>query len=339
LELVQNSNAFILSMETVTKRISRKEFVRKTRSHISSVSAILWMVLGLVFGVLPTLSVFLWVSLDFAFPFLSLQWWPMRLSFISPQSSSFLSLLPLMIFDTSLFLFWGFFHSFFSSIYFHQIITVKLKVATEASRMIFYLLNALTSLALLTLWQNTGIVLWKPSSLSEEEIRVLNAVVFWLIMSLNLLQLLRLDMLEFIGVRQLLGSSKSESRNSKTSGQRLVTEGLYGYVRHPIYTITIAAYVIAPSLTVDRVIFTLANLLYLWFAIPLEERKLIETFGEQYEHYREKVPALFPYQFWSSNAKGSSKKMTTKTTTMTMSSPSSNRVRKGTTSLRSKRDS
>jgi len=324
-------------METVTKRISRKEFVRKTRSHISSVSAILWMVLGLVFGVLPTLSVFLWVSLDFAFPFLSLQWWPMRLSFISPQSSSFLSLLPLMIFDTSLFLFWGFFHSFFSSIYFHQIITVKLKVATEASRMIFYLLNALTSLALLTLWQNTGIVLWKPSSLSEEEIRVLNAVVFWLIMSLNLLQLLRLDMLEFIGVRQLLGSSRSR-KNSKASGQRLVTEGLYGYVRHPIYTITIAAYVIAPSLTVDRVIFTLANLLYLWFAIPLEERKLIETFGKQYEDYREKVPALFPYRFWSSNVKGSSKKMTTMTKTMTMSSPSSNRVRKG-SSLRSKRDS
>jgi len=70
-------------------------------------------------------------------------------------------------------------------------------------------------------------------------------------------------------------------------------------VRHPMYMYLEAAIGVVPVMTLDRFVFLNASLFFLWIALPLEEDKLIDIFGQEYEDYRQKVPAFFPLWRWS----------------------------------------
>jgi len=78
--------------------------------------------------------------------------------------------------------------------------------------------------------------------------------------------------------------------------QELVVSGLLGKVRHPLYSgtilITVAFFLFIPNL--PTLISACCILLYLPVGIWLEERKLINKFGEAYMEYKRKVPALIP---------------------------------------------
>lgn len=90
-----------------------------------------------------------------------------------------------------------------------------------------------------------------------------------------------LDVLELAGVRQVM-----------TDGVRsapLKTNGLYGFVRHPLYFAWVLLVFGAPDMTMTRLSFALLSTLYLAVAIPFEERSLSETFGPAYASYRTKV--------------------------------------------------
>jgi protein-S-isoprenylcysteine O-methyltransferase Ste14 len=77
----------------------------------------------------------------------------------------------------------------------------------------------------------------------------------------------------------------------------LVTEGPYRWVRHPIYTGLVVAF--AGSATARGewrgVLAVLIVFVALWRKLTLEERWMIETFGDAYLRYREKVRALIPF--------------------------------------------
>ena len=77
----------------------------------------------------------------------------------------------------------------------------------------------------------------------------------------------------------------------------LVTEGPYRWVRHPIYTgllIAFAGSAIARGewRGVLAVVIVFAGF---WRKLKLEERWMIETFGDAYLRYRAKVRALIPF--------------------------------------------
>jgi protein-S-isoprenylcysteine O-methyltransferase Ste14 len=80
---------------------------------------------------------------------------------------------------------------------------------------------------------------------------------------------------------------------------KLVTEGPFNFVRHPLYAtllITLPPLMIiwyADMLLIIPwiVIFVIAHYLVL-----LEEQRLVKTFGENYKRYREYVPTLLPYK-------------------------------------------
>jgi protein-S-isoprenylcysteine O-methyltransferase Ste14 len=93
--------------------------------------------------------------------------------------------------------------------------------------------------------------------------------------------------LDLIGVHLLRGENE------------LITHGPFAYVRHPLYSTLLLT---IPPL----VIIWLSDLLFFipWvlaavvshYVVRLEERGLIEVFGEDYERYRRYVPALLPYK-------------------------------------------
>ena len=79
----------------------------------------------------------------------------------------------------------------------------------------------------------------------------------------------------------------------------LINHGPFAYVRHPLYftlMITIPPLVI---IWLSDVLFFIPWVLLLivsHYVVRLEERGLIEAFGEDYKRYRRHVPALIPYK-------------------------------------------
>jgi protein-S-isoprenylcysteine O-methyltransferase Ste14 len=76
----------------------------------------------------------------------------------------------------------------------------------------------------------------------------------------------------------------------------LVDNGPYRYVRHPIYTGLLVAFV-GSALARNEwrgVLAVLIVFVALWRKLRLEERWMIETFGAAYLRYRQRVAALIP---------------------------------------------
>jgi protein-S-isoprenylcysteine O-methyltransferase Ste14 len=79
----------------------------------------------------------------------------------------------------------------------------------------------------------------------------------------------------------------------------LIAGGPFAYVRHPLYATLVMT--IPPLIVVWRcdLLFLIPWILILIVAHPLvrlEERGLLEAFGQAYERYRKCVPALLPYK-------------------------------------------
>lgn len=79
----------------------------------------------------------------------------------------------------------------------------------------------------------------------------------------------------------------------------LVTGGLNGYVRHPLYSGTLLAVWSFFFLFPERgyLITCCLVTLYTWIGAYWEERKLRREFGQAYEAYQRRVPMLFPLKW------------------------------------------
>jgi protein-S-isoprenylcysteine O-methyltransferase Ste14 len=95
-----------------------------------------------------------------------------------------------------------------------------------------------------------------------------------------------LDVLELAGVRQVLRSRAGSAPRPLTP---LQTDGLYAFVRHPVYFGWVLLVFGVATMTMTRFSFAVISTVYLAIAVPLEERGLVETFGPDYASYRQKV--------------------------------------------------
>jgi protein-S-isoprenylcysteine O-methyltransferase Ste14 len=90
------------------------------------------------------------------------------------------------------------------------------------------------------------------------------------------------DALSFVGFRQ------EEMKFNRS--------GILNYVRHPIYSgtilIVIGFFLFTP--TTATLLSTVCIFAYLPIGIYLEEKKLIQQFGDQYIQYKKEVPSLIP---------------------------------------------
>ena len=115
--------------------------------------------------------------------------------------------------------------------------------------------------------------------------RWLAHVVFGAGVTVTLLSARRLDALDLAGVRQVMAGRRA----AVTARPDLLTTGLYGLVRHPIYFGWVLLVLGVPDMTMTRFVFAGISTLYLAIAIPFEERSLTETFGPDYASYQQQV--------------------------------------------------
>lgn len=95
--------------------------------------------------------------------------------------------------------------------------------------------------------------------------------------------------LAFIGLRQALAPGAA-----RPADEQLVTNGLYAWVRHPLYTASLLFIWLTPVMTWNILALNLGLTAYLLIGSIFEERKLLQQFGKDYEAYRGRTPRIVP---------------------------------------------
>ena len=93
--------------------------------------------------------------------------------------------------------------------------------------------------------------------------------------------------MEFLGICQL-GSPIEEPR-------RLTIDGLYRFVRHPLYTGGLVFIWLMPFMTERVLVINLALTVYGVAGAYLEESKVIREFGQEYIDYKTVTPMFIPF--------------------------------------------
>ena len=93
-----------------------------------------------------------------------------------------------------------------------------------------------------------------------------------------------------------LGLNWSPSLEIRTE-HKLITNGIFGYVRHPMYA-SQWIWVIAQPLLLQNWIAGFLNLLvfilFYTLRVRAEEKMMLDTFGDEYREYMNKTGAVFP---------------------------------------------
>jgi protein-S-isoprenylcysteine O-methyltransferase Ste14 len=82
-------------------------------------------------------------------------------------------------------------------------------------------------------------------------------------------------------------------------GHQLITHGIYKYVRHPVYSGVILRAFAIPiyAMSLQGFLFALTGIALFNYRIGVEEKMLIEEFGDEYLEYTKATWKLLPYIF------------------------------------------
>jgi protein-S-isoprenylcysteine O-methyltransferase Ste14 len=96
--------------------------------------------------------------------------------------------------------------------------------------------------------------------------------------------------LHFLGLAQLLAARPAK-------GSVLRVRGLYGWVRHPLYTFSMLFFWLTPSMTTNLLTTFILFSLYFYIGSIFEERRLLAEFADAYQDYHRRVPRFIPIHF------------------------------------------
>jgi len=160
-------------------------------------------------------------------------------------------------------------------------------VPKPAERSTYVLLSSLALLLMFWQWRPIGVEIWH---VEQPALRIVLYGVFATGWALVLLSTFLINHFDLFGLRQvflyLLGRPYTQLKFG--------TPILYRHVRHPLYLGWLFAFWGTPTMTVAHLVFAIATTAYIFVAIQLEEKDLVDAHGDAYRRYKETVPMIIP---------------------------------------------
>ncbi len=162
-------------------------------------------------------------------------------------------------------------------------------VPKSVERSTYVLLASLVLDLLFWQWRPMPVLLWRIADPQIAMAVTALAFVGWLIV---LTGTFLINHFELFGLHQVT----SNLAGRPTPAPRFRTPLLYEFVRHPIYLGFIIAFWATPAMTVGHMLFATVTTAYIVVGILLEERDLVDLFGDDYRRYRDRVSMLVPWR-------------------------------------------
>jgi protein-S-isoprenylcysteine O-methyltransferase Ste14 len=178
-------------------------------------------------------------------------------------------------------------HSVMARKPFKQWLTRYIPASVERST--YVLLASLVLILLFWQWRPIPIVVWQITNPTLAMFLLALALAGWLIV---LLSTLLINHFELFGLQQVTHNLSGRTAAPPT----FKMPGFYRFVRHPIYLGFIIAFWATPVMTVGHLLFAAVTTAYIFVGIFLEERDLVELFGDEYRRYRERVGMVIPHR-------------------------------------------
>jgi protein-S-isoprenylcysteine O-methyltransferase Ste14 len=162
-------------------------------------------------------------------------------------------------------------------------------VPPSVERATYVLLASLALALLLWQWQPMPTPVWQITDVHLAMALTCLSFVGWLIV---LTSTFLINHFELFGLHQVANNLVGREMPSP----RFRTPLFYHFVRHPIYLGFIVAFWAAPIMTAGHLLFAAVTTTYIFVGIWLEERDLIDVFGDEYRRYRQRVSMLLPWR-------------------------------------------
>lgn len=161
-------------------------------------------------------------------------------------------------------------------------------VPAPVERSTYVLLASAALIVLMLFWHELTAAVWTVTD-------PVGAAILWALFGLGWLIVLTSTFLinhfELFGLQQAWFALREKAAAPPVLRQPF----FYRFVRHPLYAGFFIAFWATPAMTAGHLLLAAGLSAYMLIAIRLEERDLIDVFGEAYVSYRRRVGMLIPY--------------------------------------------
>ena len=162
-------------------------------------------------------------------------------------------------------------------------------IPKSVERSTYVLLSSLTLLLLFWQWRPMPAIVWH---VEEPDIAAAITALSYLGWVIVFTSTFLINHFELFGLHQVVNNLAGRDMPAPTFRTPLY----YKLVRHPLYLGFIIAFWAAPTMSVGHLLFAAVTTAYIFVGIMLEERDLIDLFGDEYRNYRRRVSMLVPWR-------------------------------------------